>query len=33
MKMEKIVFPTHPLRCNITGPICYGKSVSQTNLV
>ena len=25
--MEKILFPEHPIRCNITGPSCCGKSV------
>ena len=28
LEMEKILYPTHPLRCIITGPSCSGKSFS-----
>ena len=31
--MEKILYPTHPVRCNITGPSECGKSVFLTNLI
>ena len=31
--MEKILYPTHPVRCIITGPSCSGKSILLTNLV
>ena len=31
--MEKILYPNHPVRCNITGPSCSGKSVFLTNLI
>ena len=31
--MEKILYPTHPVRCIITGPSDCGKSVSLTNLI
>ena len=31
--MEKILFPTHLVRCIITGPSEYGKSVFLTNLL
>ena len=31
--MEKILYPTHPLRCIITGPSECGKSVFLTNLI
>ena len=27
MKIEKILYPRHPVRCIITGPSCSGKSV------
>ena len=30
--MEKILYPTHPVRCIITGPSECGKSVFLTNL-
>ena len=31
--MEKILYPTHPVRCTITGPSECGKSVFLTNLI
>ena len=31
--MEEILYPTHPVRCIITGPSECGKSVFPTNLV
>ena len=31
--MEKILYPTHPIRCIITGPSECGKSVFLTNLI
>ena len=31
--MDKILYPTHPVRCIITGPICSGKSVFLINLI
>ena len=31
--MEKILYPSHPVRCIITGPSEYGKSVFLTNLI
>ena len=31
--MDKILYPTHPVRCIITGPSCSGKSVFVTNLI
>ena len=31
--MEKFLYPTHPVRCIITGPSECGKSVFQTNLI
>ena len=31
--MEKFLYPTHPVRCIITGPSECGKSVFLTNLV
>ena len=31
--MEKYFYPTHPVRCNITGPTECGKSVLLTNLI
>ena len=31
--MEKILYPTHPVRCIITGPSNVGKSVFLTNLI
>ena len=31
--MEKFLYPTHPVRCIITGPSCSGKSVFLTNLI
>ena len=31
--MDKILYPTHPLRCIITGPSCSGKSYFLTNLI
>ena len=30
--MDKILYPSHPCRCNITGPSECGKSVFLTNL-
>ena len=33
MKMEKILYPKHPLRCLICGPSNVGKSVFLTNLI
>ena len=33
MKMEKILYPNHPVRCNVTGPSETGKSVFLTNLI
>ena len=33
IKMEKILYPNHPVRCIITGPSCSGKSVLLTNLI
>ena len=32
-KREKFLYPTHPVRCIITGPSCSGKSVFLTNLI
>ena len=31
--MEKYLYPSHPVRCIITGPSCSGKSVFLTNLI
>ena len=31
--METILYPTHPVRCIITGPPECGKSVFLTNLI
>ena len=31
--MEKTLYPSHPVRCIITGPSCSGKSVFLTNLI
>ena len=31
--MEKLLYPSHPVRCIITGPSEGGKSVFLTNLV
>ena len=31
--MEKILYPTYPVRCIITGPSCGGKSYFLTNLI
>ena len=31
--MDKILYPNHPVRCIITGPSEYGKSVFLTNLI
>ena len=31
--MEKLLYPTHPVRCIITGPSECGKSVFLTNLI
>ena len=31
--MEKIIYPTHPVRCIISGPSECGKSVFLTNLI
>ena len=31
--MEKFLYPTHPVRCTITGPSECGKSVCLTNLI
>ena len=31
--MDNFLYPTHPVRCYITGPSCRGKSVFQTNLI
>ena len=31
--MEKFLYPVHPVRCIITGPSEYGKSVFLTNLI
>ena len=31
--MDKIVYPTHPVRCINTGPSSSGKSVFLTNLI
>ena len=31
--IEKIFYPSHPLRCIITGSSKYGKSYSLTNLI
>ena len=33
MIMDKILHPTHPVRCIITGPSNVGKSVFLTNLI
>ena len=33
LEMEKILYPTHPVRCIITGPSECGKSVFLTNLI
>ena len=32
-QMEKFLYPTHPVRCIITGPSNLGKSVIITNLI
>ena len=31
--MDKCIYPSHPLRCNITGPSECGKSVIFTNVI
>ena len=31
--IEKLLYPTHPVRCVITGPSECGKSVILTNLI
>ena len=31
--MDKCLYPSHPVRCIITGPSCCGKSVFLTNLI
>ena len=31
--IEKLFYPTHPVRCIITGPSDFGKSVFLTNLI
>ena len=31
--MEKILYPTHPVRCTLTGPSECGKSIFLTNLI
>ena len=31
--MEKFLYPTHPVRCIITGPSNVGKAVFLTNLI
>ena len=31
--MEKVLFPTHPIRCTVIGPSECGKSVFLTNLI
>ena len=31
--MEKVLYPSHPVRCIITGPSCSGKSYFLTNLI
>ena len=31
--MEKILYPSHPIPCIITGPCCSGKSIFLTNLI
>ena len=31
--MEKFLYPSHPVRCIITGPSCSGKSYFLTNLI
>ena len=31
--MDKILYPSHPVRCIITGPSCSGKSVFLTNII
>ena len=31
--MEKILYPNHPVRCNIIGPSEWGKTVFLTNLI
>ena len=31
--MDKFLYPTHPVRCIITGPSECGKSVFLTNLI
>ena len=33
MIMEKFLFPQHPVRCIITGPSCFRKSVFLTNSI
>ena len=33
MKIAKILYPNHPVRCIITGPSECGKSVFLTNLI
>ena len=33
MTIDKILYPNHPVRCIITGPSEYGKSVFLTNLI
>ena len=31
--MDTFLYPTHPVRCTVTGPSCCGKSVFLTNLI
>ena len=33
MTIDKTFYPTHPVRCIITGPSNVGKSVFLTNLI
>ena len=33
MKLEKILYPNHPVHCIIRGPSECGKSVNLTNLI
>ena len=33
MIMDKILYPNHPVRCIITGPSNFGKSVFLTNSI
>ena len=33
MKVEKILYPNHPVRCIITGPSECGKSVFLTKII